>query len=163
MAYVQGLQRGAPVLQMSDYILLKQYGCCVPKYDRRVGYVTFQSGVTSDVTSGRRNINRRRMADYIQDSLAVAAMPFNKLVLTQQKKDAMLCEQDAFLGDLKSEGNPSLQRIADYVLDDKSMNTLSLARQNIYVIKHTVEMLMTGDTIVLNSPIGQGTIQVTAS
>ena len=152
-APIIGYQRGCPTLDMNDYILFKQYGVSALRMDRTMGPL-IQSGVTTSLTTGETNINRRRMADYVQDSLAARYNQLAKMVARQSIKDTMLSETDAFLADLLAEGNPDGQRIAGYSIDDKSLNTPSLASQGIYVIKIVVKMLQTLDTIVLASEVG---------
>lgn len=151
-APIIGYQRGTPALDMNDYILFKQYGVSAFRMDRTMGPL-IQSGVTTSLTTGESNINRRRMADYIQDSLAARYNQLAKMVARQSIKDTMLSETDAFLSDLLAEGNPDGQRIAGYSIDDKSLNTQSLAAQGIHVIKIVVQLLQTLDTIVLASEV----------
>jgi hypothetical protein len=146
-------QRGTPSLDMNDYILFKQYGIAAFRMDRTMGPL-IQSGVTTSQTTGEANLNRRRMADFIQDSLAARYNQLAKMVARQSIKDTLLSETDAFLSDLLAEGNPDAQRIAGYSIDDKTLNTQSLAAQGIYVIKIVVQMLQTLDTIVLASEVG---------
>ena len=148
-----GYQRGTPALDMNDYILFKQYGIAGFRMDRTMGPL-IQSGVTTSQTTGEYNLNRRRMADFIQDSLAARYNQLAKMVARQSIKDTLLSETDAFLSDLLAEGNGDAQRIAGYSIDDKTLNTQSLAAQGIYVIKIVVQMLQTLDTIVLASEVG---------
>lgn len=148
-----GYQRGCPSLDMNDYILFKQYGVSAIRMDRTVGPV-IQSGVTTSLTVGETNINRRRMADFIQDSLAARYNQLAKAVGRQSIKDTILSETDAFLADLLADNNPEAQRIAGYLIDDKTLNTRSLASQGIHVIKVVVQMLQTLDSIVLAAEVG---------
>jgi len=162
MSSVIGYQRGCPALDMSDYILFKQYGCCALRMDRVSGPI-FQSGVTTSLTSGETTINRRRMADFIQDSLAARYNQMAKMLGRQSIKDSLLAETDAFLGDLLSDNNPEAQRIDSYTIDDRSPNTPALSAQGVWVIKSTVRMLMTLDTLVIQSEVSPDAITVTVS
>lgn len=162
LAPIIGYQRGCPTLDMNDYILFKQAGICALRMDRVVGPI-FQSGITTSLTTGETNINRRRMADFIQDSLAARYNQMAKMLGRQSIKDALLSESDAFLADLLSENNPDAQRIDSYLLDDKSGNTPALGAQGVWIIRHKVFMLQTLDVIVAQSEIGPGGITVTAS
>lgn len=148
-----GYQRGTPALDMNDYILFKQYGIAGFRMDRTMGPL-IQSGVTTSQTTGEYNLNRRRMADFIQDSLAARYNQLAKMVARQSIKDTLLSETDAFLSDLLAEGNGDAQRIAGYSIDDKTLNTQSLAAQGIHVIRVVVQMLSTLDTICLVSEVG---------
>ena len=161
MSPVIGYQRGCPTLDMSDYILFKQYGVCALRMDRVSGPI-FQSGVTTSLTVGETTINRRRMADFIQDSLAARYNQMAKMIGRDSIKDALLAETDAFLGDLLSDNNPEAQRIESYSIDDKSPNSPALAAKGIWVIKSTVRMLATLDTLVVMSEVSPDAITVTA-
>jgi phage tail sheath protein FI len=106
--------------------------------------------------SGQTNINRRRFADFIEDSLAQALQPFVKLPVTNALIDAAQGEIDNFLNDMKSSNNPAAQRISDYSVDAKSGNTRSQLALGIFVIKVAVQMLATADFIVLQADVGPG-------
>jgi hypothetical protein len=161
LASAIGFQRGAPALKMNDYITLKQYGVSALRFDVSDGAV-IQSGITSSITTGEKTVNRRRMADYIQDSLAAIYNKYAKQPLSTGLKNTILGETDAFLSSLLSASNPQAQRIAEYVVDGKSGNTPALEAQGIYVVVIRVRTLASADVIVLNSQIGES-VQVTAA
>jgi len=161
MAPVIGFQRLVSGLLMSDYIAFRSSGIAALRIDRTVGPI-FQSGITTSLTSGEKNINRRRMADFIEDSLAQRFVAFSKLPLTNSLKDAILSEADAFLSGLFSENNPPAQRISGYLLDDKSGNTPDLEAKGIWVLIGKVRTLATADFIVLQIEAGEG-VKVTAA
>jgi hypothetical protein len=151
---ILAFQRGnLPSFTMTDYILFKQGGIAAIRFDRTAGKV-FQSGITSAITSGKRNINRRRMADEIEDSLAQAYNPLSKQVLTNQLKDTIDGQTVAYLEGLRSATNPAAQRIANYSVDSKSGNTFELTAAGIHVVIVRVQMLATADTIVLQAEVG---------
>ncbi len=157
MATVLGLQRGVTDLQMEDYIALKAAGVCALRIDRSAGPI-FQSGVTTSLTSGQKNINRRRMADYIEDSLAERLVQFSKLPMGNQLKDGTVGETIAFLDELLSPNNPAAQRIAQYQVDDKSGNTQAAEAKGIFVIITRVRTTPTADVIVVQAEIGEGVV-----
>ena len=103
------------------------------------------------------------MADFVQDSLAARYNQMAKMLGRDSVKDAILAETDAFLGDLLSDNNPEAQRIASYVIDDRSGNSPSLSAQGVWVIRSVVKMLMTLDTIVAQVEVSPTAITVTAS
>lgn len=159
---VIGYQRGCPTLDMNDYILFKQYGIAALRMDKTVGPI-IQSGVTTSLLGGETNINRRRMADYIQDSLAARYNVMAKMLGRQVVKDSLLSETSAFFDDLLSPDNPDAQRIDSYSVDDKSGNTPALQARGIWIIKHKARMLQTLDEIVCQSEVGPDAITVTAT
>ena len=160
MAPILGIQRSAPALGVQEYISLRANGVCALRLDRVTGPI-FQSGVTTSLISGQKNIARRRMADFIQDSVAQTIVPFSKLPLTQSLKDTITGEIDAFLSQLKSVGNPAAQRIVDYQVDDKSGNTPELEARGIFVVIGRVRTLATADFIVFQTEVGEGVKIVT--
>lgn len=157
MAPVVGFQYGAPVLGMGEYIQFRASGICALRIDRTVGAI-FQSGITTSLIAGMKNINRRRMADFIEDSIARRLNQFAKLPLTQNLRDASTGECVAFLDSLLSPNNPAAQRIDDYEVDTRSGNTPSLTAQGIFVIIIRVRTLPTADFIVLQAEIGEGVV-----
>jgi hypothetical protein len=161
MSTVAGFQRGAPNLAMADYILLRQNGVVALRIDRVAGPI-FQSGITTSLTSGQKNIARRRMADYIEDSMAQSLNPLSKLPLTNQLKDSITAEVDAFLDGLLSPNNPAAQRISGYNIDTKSGNTPALEAAGIWVIIAKVRTLASLDDIVLQVQAGEGVVITTA-
>ncbi len=158
---ILGLQRDAPTMGMNEYIALRKAGIAALRIDKRVGPV-FQSGITTSLTSSQKNINRRRMADYIQDSWASRAIQFSKQPLTNQLKGNIVAEMTAFLDELVSETNPAAQRISGYLMDEKSGNTPDLEAKGIWVLIAKVRTLATADFLVLQTEVGEGVV-VTAT
>lgn len=155
LASVLGFQRGVSGLGINEYIRLRDSGIAALRLDRNVGPI-IQSGVTTSLISGEKNINRRRMADFIQDSLANRLVQFSKQLLTNQLKDTIVGETDAFLNELLSPNNPIAQRISAYEIDDVSGNTPDLEAKGIFVVIVRVRTLATADFIVLQTEIGEG-------
>lgn len=155
-----GLESGANVqsFTMNDYISFRGAGICALRMDD--GVAIFQSGVTSvdpTVNPSLRNIARRRMADYIQGSIARRAKAFGKRLATKARKKALLSEVKQFLADLLSMGNSSAQRIAGYTLSDKG-NTPSMEARGIYRIDAFVRTLSSLDSIVIGTTIGESVV-----
>lgn len=161
LATILGQQRGAPVLTRADYEIMKAGGICGIRIDRATGPV-FQSGITTSLVSGRTRISRRRMADFIQDSLARQYNLYVKQLLTDDVKTALICETDAFLAGLKSEALPRQQRITDYSVDPTSGNTPEQEAAGIYVLTVAVRLLSEADNIVLLSQVGESVVVTVA-
>lgn len=155
MRPVLGLQRAAPTLTMNEYIAFRQQGIAAPRMDRVAGGI-FQSGITTSLTAGRKNVSRRRMTDFITDSWAQRMVTFTKQPLTEQLKNGIAAETNEFLSALLSRNNPAAQRIAAFSVDIKSGNTPDLEAQGIFVVIVRVRLLATADFIVLQSEIGEG-------
>ena len=159
LSSILGLQRGAPMLGINEYTQMRASGICGLRIDRTTG-PQFQSAVTTSLVPGETDINRRRMADYIEDSLAQALQPFTKQPLSSALQDAAVGQVDSFLAELLSINNPSAQAIAAYSIDDKSGNTPDLAAQGIFVILVKVQMLPLTNFILLEAQIGVN-VQIT--
>lgn len=154
MAPIAGFQRLSPELGINDYITLRAKGVAALRIDRTAGPI-FQSGITSSLVSGEKNINRRRMADFLEDSLAQRYVQFTKQPLTSALKDAIVGETNAFLITLQSPNNPPAQRILGFIIDDVSGNTPTTEAQGIFVVIVKVRTLSTADFIVLQAEIGE--------
>jgi hypothetical protein len=142
-------------LGQSAYISLKANGICAPRVDR-IGGSIYQSGITSDLTAGLTTQARRKMADFIQDSLAERLIPFSKQLATESRKDSIRGVVEQFLSELKSEQNPELARISDFSVDGRSGNTPEMEARGIFVLIIKVRTLSSLDAIVLQTEIGEG-------
>ncbi len=145
---------------IQQYIAMKAAGICAPRRDRTSGSI-FQSGITSSLTPGLLTQARRKMADFIQDSLATRMVPFSKQVATEARKDSIRAIVEQFLNELKSPQNPEIARIAAYEVDAISGNTPELEARGIFVLIIKVRTLSSLDSIVLQTEIGEGVVVTT--
>lgn len=105
-------------LQRADFITLKAAGISALEYDEGFGFL---SGVTSSLTSGKKEITRRRMTDYLQLSLAKELKHSVKKKNTVARRRANAAMIQGFLGDLKKQ-----ERIVeDFLVDTEKLNTPS--------------------------------------
>lgn len=155
---VNNLETGANVqgFEMSDYVQFKARGIAALRMDDGVAIV--QSGCTS-VDPGTYpnlvNIARRRMADFVQDTLARRAKAYGKKLSTFARRVALGNEIRVFLSGLLSEKQPSLQRIDGFSVDTKSGNTITSLGKGLYRIIIRVRTLSSLDSIVLETTIGE--------
>lgn len=141
---------------IDDYKLFKSSGIAAPRMDD--GVAIFQSGVTSvdpAVYPNLKNIARRRMANFIQDSIARRSKAFGKKLSTMRRRKALSGEVRAFVSDLLSANNPAAQRIDSFSLDDASGNTPTTLAQGIYRLILKVRTLASLDSIVIETTIGE--------
>jgi len=160
MGYVLGIETGVTGLTRTDYENFRAYGICAPRVDAVTG-VQFQSGVTSISPTAYPslvNIARRRMADYIQDSIAARLVGFQKMLNTQSRRDAIGAEIEGFMAGLLSRDNPAAQRIQAYRVDVVSGNTQAKLAQGIFIILLEVQTLSSLDFIVLQTTIGESVV-----
>ena len=154
-----GVERGNADIQtltITDYITFRGAGIAAPRVDG--GVMIFQSGVTSvdpAVFSGLRNIARRRMADFIQDSLALAMKAFGKKLNTRTRRALIASQIKSFMDALLSAGNSAAQRIDGYKVDPITGNTPDTLALGIFRIILNVRTLSSLDAIVLQTTIGE--------
>jgi hypothetical protein len=152
---ILGYQRAAPNLGISEFMTLRAQGIMGLRIDRAFG-PCIQSGITTSLKTGEKNMNRRRFADFIEDSLADALIEFNKLPVDANFIDGVMGEATAFMENLLAPNNPPASRIRGYTLDDKSGNTPDMEDLGIFVITVGVKMKITADFIVLPVSVGPG-------
>lgn len=154
---VLGLESGANVqnFTIDNYIAFKAKGICAVRMDS--GTAIFQSGITSVdplVNPSLTRISRRRMADFIQGSIALRSKAYGKTLNTLSRRKALLGEVKQFISGLLSPGAPASQRIDGYTLTDKS-NTPNLLARGMYRIDLYVRTLSSLDSIVIATTIGE--------
>lgn len=147
-------------LQMEDYIAFKASGIASPRMDG--GVMIFQSGVTSvdpKAAPNLVNIARRRMADFIEDSVAKRVKSYSKRLSTMMRRKAVLTEIRAFADELLGRNGTTPQRIAGYSLTDKE-NTADTLGKGLYRIDLSVRNLASLGSIVIATTVGE-TVEVT--
>ena len=154
MAGALGIEANNPDVQnleINDYISFRANGIAAPRIDD--GVMTIQSGVTSvnpAVSPNLRNIARRRMADFIEDTLAIRLKSFGKRLNTRVRRILITAEVNAFMGGLVN-GN----RVDGYLLDPKSGNTVETLALGMFRLILKVRSLSSLDSIVLETTVGE--------
>ena len=146
-------------LGIDSYIAFKANGICAPRRDPTSGSI-YQSGITTDLTPGKTTQARRKMADFIQDSLARALVPFSKRLATPARRDSIRSVIEQFLAELQSINAPETARIDSFLVDETSGQTPELTARGIFVYIVKVRTLSSLDAIVLQTEIGEGTVTV---
>lgn len=154
---VIGIESGANAqgFGLNDYIAFKAGGICALRID--AGTAVFQSGCTAvdpSVYPNLKNIARRRMADFIQDSLAQRMKAYAKKLSTLKRRIACTSEVRGFLGPAGL-SNEQAQRIDSWSVDDKRGNTPDSLARGLYRIIVKVRTLSSLDSIVLQTTIGE--------
>lgn len=146
-------------LTIDTYIAWKAAGICAPRVDFDTG-PEYQSGVTSSLTSGRTEIARRKMADFIQDTAVTVGKPFSKKLNRQAMRDKLRGRWDSFLGGLENPQSPEASRIAGFrTRDDKNAgNTDEVLASGVYFIDTRVRTYSSLDEIVFRTEIGPNAV-----
>jgi hypothetical protein len=175
---VNGLESGANIqqangglgFQMSDYQAFKAAGICALRID--TGVAIFQSGVTSVdplVSPNLTDINRRRMADFIQDSIAISMKQYGKKLSTVKRRSAITTQIRNFMTGLAgggpgaADGNPNnqdAQRIAGFSLDPKTANTTTSLGKGLFRLILRCRTLSSLKSIVIQTEIGPTVVTV---
>jgi hypothetical protein len=152
------------VLSIDSYKAYRREGIIAPRVDRIAGPI-FQSGVTSSLESGRKTCARRKMADFIQDTLGELLLPYSKRINSQSRRNAVLATVNSYLGGLLSKNNPELQRIEAFSVDDSvnAGNTPESMALGIYRLAIKVRTLSSLDFIVATVEAGENTLIVKAN
>lgn len=140
---------------MNDYIAFKAAGIAALRMDS--GTAIFQSGVTSvdpTVFPQLAPIARRRMADFIQDSIANLSKAFGKKLNIQARRKALAGEVVNFLEQLLNRNNPAAQRIIGYTFDPTSGNTDTTLGLGMAFYILDVRTASSLDSIVFQTTIG---------
>jgi len=155
---VNSLETSANVqgFQIGDYINFKAAGVAAARMDD--GVAIFQSGVTSvdpAVNPGLVRISRRRMADFIQDSVAIRAKAYGKRLSTVARRLSLASEIRQFMLTLLSPQNPAFQRINGFTVDPKKANTPQSLALGMYRIILNVQTIASLDSIVIQTTVGE--------
>lgn len=151
-------------MREADYRAFKKAGIAAPRIAEGVPII--QSGKTSvnpDVNPNLQNINRRRMADFIQDTLAIRLNSFSKKLSTRVRRASIIGEVEAFMIGLRSPNNETSQRIESYSIDSVSGNTPEILAAGLFRIILKVRTLPSLDVIVLDTEIGESVVTVQAA
>lgn len=160
---IVSIEAGNPDVQnmsIADYRAFKAAGIAALRING--GSVFIQSGILSvdpALNPAQKNISRRRMADYIEDSLSTPLNSVVKQLATDVRRAQIVSICDGFLSGLRSKDNPANQRIADYSVDGRSGNTPTLLAQGVFVVVLKVRLLPSLDVIVLDVTAGE-TVEV---
>lgn len=146
---------------LTNYTAFKAAGVAALRRDPRLSEWVFQSGVTSVDPASFPSLvpmKRRRMADFLQDSLASIALSYNKQPNTSERYDSLVGDLASFLDLMLSAANPAAQRIAAYGIDSRGGNTVLLQGSGIRVIIVSITLLDSLDDIVLQTEIGESVV-----
>lgn len=152
---VLGIEAGNADVQdltMADYIAFRESGIMAPRMDDGVAII--QSGVTSVnplVYPNLRNVARRRMADFIQDSLALRLKSYGKKLNSRSRRALITQEVRAFMQGLVND-----ERIEGFLLDGKNGNTPETLALGIFRLILKARTISSMDSIVLETTVGEG-------
>jgi hypothetical protein len=139
------------------YKAFKAAGICAPTRSKN-GNIVFQSEVTTSLEPGRKTQKRRKMADFIQDSIVEILYPESKKLATDDREGGIDALIDGFLDGLLSPDDASRQRIKGYSVTNTTDENPDLAANGVSVRKVEVQMLPSLDTFLVQTEIGEGVV-----
>lgn len=139
-------------LARADYVSLRAAGISALEID--LGSPVFVSGVTTSVVPGKTEISRRRMADFLQLSLAQSLRFTVKKKNTASRRVANVGMINAFLGDLRN----AERVVEDFKTDGEILNTPTQRSQGIEKILVRVKLIGHMLHVVLETEIGTGVV-----
>ncbi len=144
---ISGLQSTA--LSREDYISLREAGIATWERDSDGGHLLV-SAVTTSLESGRTEITRRRMADFLQISAARRLRFYVKKKNTVANRAMMLGELEAFSAQLQAEERV----VEEYAVVSQGVNTAASRAQGVECILWRVKIIGHMLHIVLKTEIG---------
>jgi hypothetical protein len=137
-----------PSIARADYVAFRAAGISALETD--LGQPVFVSGVTTSLVSGKTEITRRRMADFLQLSIATTLRYTVKKKNTAARRAANAGMITAFLGDLKKAGRV----VEEFSVDTEILNTPTARAQGIERILMRVRLIGHMLHVVLETEIG---------
>lgn len=139
-------------LTRADLISLREAG--ISTLEKLPGQFLFRSGVTTDLTTGKTEITRRRMADFLQLSASDRLRFFVKAKNTLELRAQIAGELTAFSQSLRDQGRV----IEDFAIEQDSVNTAAQRAQGIEKVFWRVRLLGHVLHLVLETEIGTGVV-----
>jgi hypothetical protein len=137
-------------LTRADYVALKAAGISSMEID--LGSPVFVSGVVTDLTPGKTEIARRRMADFLQLSAAYTLRFHVKKKNTEARRTAIGATLKGWLSGLKAQGRV----VEDFNVDMDILNSPTDRDNGIQRILMQVDLVPHMLAIVLTTEIGTG-------
>lgn len=152
-AQTAGIRRlASETLTRADLIDLRAHG--ISTLERLPGMFVFRSGVTTNLTSGRSEITRRRMADFLQLSAADKLRDFVKAKNTVENRAQLAGLLVGFSQSLRDQGRV----IEEFAVEQAAVNTASQRARGIEKVLWRVRLIGHILHLVLETEIGTGVV-----
>jgi hypothetical protein len=149
--FLKGISRlHRPALTRQEYVDLRAAGISSLEVD--LGDPVFVSGVTTDLTPGKTEITRRRMADFCQLSVAYTLRFHAKKKNTAARRRAINATITAFLSNLQRAGRV----VESFTVDGEILNNPTDRAAGIERILMRIKLIGHALHIVLQTEIGTG-------
>ncbi len=163
--YFAGIVRLVHALGNQEYTLLNKAGICSLEYDADVGFKIRSAVVTQILNTEKQTILRRRMTDFLQDSLAAYLKNFQNAVNSKDNRGMVKAGITRFDDKLIAAGIlPGDDEMTDgakaRLIDTESLNTNDSIGEGFFKILYRRRIFSSMRYIVLSTEIGTGVVVV---
>lgn len=168
LAFAENTQFLAGVVDLKSkvsrakHIALDAAGVCSFEQDLDIGFKVKNAVTTHIINSEKRPILRRRMADFLTDSIALFLKNYQNSVNSKDKRDEVKGQILDFDSRLIRDGVlPGEQDVSDgspVLVDTDSLNTDSVVAQGMFKILYKRRIFSSMRYIVLQAEIGTGVV-----
>ena len=146
----------------NGYISLNEGGVCALERDLDIGYLVKNAVTTHTINSEKREILRRRMADFLTDSIALFLKNYQNAVNSAEKRDevkaAILDFDTRMVRDGILPGEQDVKGGSPLLVDTESLNTDSVIALGQFKILYKRRIFSSMRFIVLQAEIGTGVV-----
>lgn len=154
-----GLKRS---MTRADYINMKDAGICAFEYDQEIGFKVKSGVVTQIADSSKVTILRRRMADYLTNSVGKFLKNYQNAVNSKANRSLVKGAIMGFVTSLQNDGilpkDSELSEGKSTLVDTESANTNSSIAQGFFKIIWKQRIYSAMRYIVLSAEIGESVV-----
>lgn len=159
--YLAGVIRLVQSLNPTEYKALNKAGICSFEFDSDIGHKVKSAVTTQILNTEKQTILRRRMTDYLQDSIAGFLKNYANNINSKKNRDAVKAAMIAFDNKLIGLGVlPSDAEMTDgakaRLIDTDSLNTNESIGEGFFKILYKRRIYSSMRYIVLSTEIGTG-------
>lgn len=160
--YLSGIVNLKLQLKRADYIALKDAGISAFEFDSDIGFVV-KSGITTQiVNSSKVTILRRRMADYLTDSIARFLKNYQGAPNSKEKRrevgGSILAFDNAQINDGILPADSEVSGGKARLIDTETLNTNTSIALGFFKIKYKRRIFSSMRFIVLQAEIGESVV-----
>lgn len=165
--YMAGIVALKTYESRAGYIALDQAGVCALERDLDIGFLVKNAIVTQIANSSKRTILRRRMADFLTDSIALFLKNYQNDVNSKAKrtevKGAILNFDSLLVQSKVLPGEQDVKDGAPLLVDTESLNTDNVIASGMFKILYKRRIFSSMRYIVLQAEIGESVVVTEAA
>lgn len=146
----------------NGYISLNEAGILALERDLDIGFLIKNAVTTNIINSEKREVLRRRMADFLTDSMAFFLKNYQNAVNSKEKRDevksAILDFDTRLVRDKILPGEQDVKEGKPLLVDTESLNTDSVVALGMFKILYKRRIFSSMRFIVLQAEIGTGVV-----